>query len=64
MGTPINSGTVEQEQKGVIIPKSAARIFSANALLPNRNARVFSGVKNLLMIPTPKTTWKKTVGQT
>jgi len=53
---PINNGTAEQEQNGVTIPKRAAITLPANSLFPERKARVFSGVKKLLMIPTPKTT--------
>ena len=58
---PINSGTAEQEQKGVTIPKRAASTLPANSLFPERKALVFSGVKKLRMMPTPKTTRNRSI---
>jgi len=65
-GTPAvtkqtNKGTAEQEQKGVTIPRRAANTLPANSLFRDRNARVFSGVKKLWIIPTPNTTRKNSI---
>jgi len=48
-------------KKGVTIPKRAASTLPANSLFPERKALVFSGVKKLLMIPTPKTTGNRSI---
>ena len=53
---PMNSGTAEQEQKGVTMPSSAASTLPADSRLPARTRRVRSGVKNERTMPTPKTT--------
>jgi len=53
---PIKSGTAEQEQNGVTMPRSAARTFPNDSFLPARIMRVFSGVKKDRITPTPKTT--------
>jgi hypothetical protein len=53
---PIKRGTAEQEQKGVTIPKSAAKILPTDSRLPANIFLVLSLVKNVRIIPTPKTT--------
>jgi hypothetical protein len=52
---PMKSGTAEQEQKGVTIPRSAARTLPTDSRFPARMARVRSGVKKDRTIPTAKT---------
>lgn len=42
---PMNSGTAEQEQNGVTMPRLAAITFAAPSLRPASSARVRSGVK-------------------
>ena len=44
---PIKSGIEEQEQKGVIVPRSAARIFAVKPLNRPKIFRVRSGGKKL-----------------
>ena len=51
----INSGTAEQEQKGVTMPISAANTFPTDSRLPASIARVRSGVMNDRTIPIPNT---------
>jgi len=47
---PINNGTAEQEQKGVIIPtKAANKLFRIGNLDLDKNFLVFSGGKNELI---------------
>ncbi len=53
---PMKRGTAEQEQKGVTIPSPAAITLPPASRLPASNARVLSGVKKVLMIPTKNTT--------
>ena len=53
---PMKSGTAEQEQNGVTMPRSAARTLPTDSLLPARMRRVRSGVKNERTTPTPNTT--------
>jgi hypothetical protein len=47
---PMKSGTAEQEQNGVMIPRRAARICPMNVdpFLSASQVRVFSGEKNHL----------------
>ena len=42
---PMNSGTAEQEQKGVTMPRLAARTLAMPSVLPASRARVRAGVK-------------------
>jgi hypothetical protein len=42
---PMNIGTAEQEQKGVTIPRRAAKTFPAASRFPARIRRARSGVK-------------------
>jgi hypothetical protein len=51
---PMNMGTAEQEQKGVTMPKEAARKFPTYSFRWPRSLRERSGGKKLLMIATPK----------
>lgn len=44
---PINSGTAEHEQNGVIMPGLAARTLPTPILLPASRAQVRSGAKNV-----------------
>ena len=44
---PMNSGTAEQEQNGVTMPRPAARALPAPKRLPASSARVRSGEKNV-----------------
>jgi hypothetical protein len=53
---PMNSGTVEHEQKGVTTPSPAPRTLPTDSAFPARMARVRSGVKSDRTTPTPKTT--------
>src|SRR3990170_8690181 len=52
---PRKSGTAEHEQKGVTIPRPAARAFPAPSCFPLRAARARSGVKKDRTMPTRKT---------
>jgi hypothetical protein len=52
----MNSGTAEQEQKGVTTPSRAASTSPRVSFRPARMARVRSGVKKERTSPTPKTT--------
>ena len=52
---PTNSGTAEQEQKGVRMPRKAASTLPTPSRLPERRARVFSGLKKLRTTPITKT---------
>ena len=49
---PINSGMLEQLQKGVIPPRQALKIFPAIPLTFPKTFFVFSGGKNDCRIPT------------
>ena len=51
---PINSGTAEQEQKGVTIPSMAASTLPMPWRLPPKRARVRSGLKKVRMIEIRK----------
>jgi len=51
----MKSGTAEHEQNGVTTPSKAASTFPTDSLLPASIRRVFSGEKNVRMIPTQKT---------
>ena len=53
---PMNSGTAEQEQKGVTMPSSAAMTLPAASRLPARIRRARSAVKYERTTPTTKTT--------
>ena len=53
---PMNSGTAEQLQKGVTMPRLAARTLPVASRRPCSRARVRSGLKNERTTPTPKTT--------
>ena len=53
---PMNSGTAEQEQNGVTMPRLAASTLPTASRLPASRARVRSGLKNERTMPTPKTT--------
>ena len=52
---PMNSGTAEQEQKGVTIPSEAASRLPTPSRLPAKRARVRSGAKKVWMTPMRKT---------
>ena len=43
---PMNSGTAEQEQKGVMIPNPAAATVPTTAFRPASALRTFSGATN------------------
>ena len=58
---PMNSGTAEQEQKGVTTPSRAASTLPTASRLPASIARVRSGVKNERTMPTPKTTSTRSI---
>lgn len=49
---PKNNGIAEQEQNGVTIPNIAAKTFPVKVFLPSKAFLVFSGVKNVRIIPT------------
>jgi len=51
---PKNNGTAEQEQKGVIIPKSEAKMLPIYFFSCERIFLIFSGGKNERMIETAK----------
>ena len=53
---PTNSGTAEQEQKGVKTPRMAAATLPTPSRRPASKARVRSGEKKLRTTPMPKTT--------
>ena len=53
---PMNSGTAEQEQKGVRMPSPAASTLPTPSRFPASSARVFSGEKKLRTTPMAKTT--------
>ena len=62
---PMNSGTAEQEQKGVTMPSSAARVLPTPRRLPASRARVRSGEKKVWITPIRYTTpasSRKTLG--
>jgi hypothetical protein len=52
----MNSGTAEQEQNGVTMPRPAAIALPAPRRLPASSARVRSGEKKVWMTPITKTT--------
>jgi len=52
---PMNSGTAEQEQNGVTMPRLAAITLAAPSERPASMARVRSGVKWELIIPITNT---------
>ena len=52
---PMNSGTAEQEQKGVSTPRPAAITLPTPSRLPDSSARVFSGEKKVRTTPIAKT---------
>ena len=52
---PMNSGTAEQEQNGVTMPRLAAMTLAAPSVRPASSARVRSGVKYELIIPITNT---------
>ena len=52
---PMNSGTAEQEQKGVTMPRLAAITLPMPSRLPDSSARVRSGEKKVWMMPIRKT---------
>ena len=56
---PMNSGTAEQEQKGVMTPSNAASILPYDSRLPARMRLVRSGLKKERVMPTKKTTMSK-----
>jgi hypothetical protein len=49
---PMKSGTAEQEQKGVTVPRAAASTLPTDSRRPASAARVRSGVKNVRTMPT------------
>ena len=53
---PMKSGTAEQLQKGVTMPRLAAITLPVASRRPRSRARVRSGLKNERTTPTPKTT--------
>ena len=53
---PMNSGTAEQEQKGVTMPSDAAIALPTPSLRPASRARVCSGEKKERTMPMAKTT--------
>ncbi len=53
---PMNSGTAEQEQKGVTIPRQAASTLPTPSRRPANKARVRSAEKKLRTTPMAKTT--------
>ncbi len=53
---PMNSGTAEQEQNGVTIPRLAAITLATPSRRPASSARVRSGVNHELTIPITNTT--------
>ena len=53
---PMNSGTAEQLQKGVTMPRLAAMTLPVTSRRPRSRARVRSGLKNERTTPMPKTT--------
>ena len=53
---PMNSGTAEQEQNGVTMPRLAAITLPVASRRPRSRARVRCGLKNERTMPTPKTT--------
>ena len=53
---PMNSGTAEQLQNGVTMPRLAAITLPVASRRPWSRARVRCGLKNERTIPTPKTT--------
>ena len=53
---PMNSGTAEQEQNGVTMPRLAARTLPTPSARPASSARVRSGVKYELIMPITNTT--------
>ena len=48
---PMKSGTAEQEQNGVTMPRRAASTLPTDSRLPARTRRVRSGVKNDRTMP-------------
>ena len=52
---PMNSGTAEQEQKGVTMPRLAARALPTPSRRPASRARVRSGAKKVWITPMTKT---------
>ena len=52
----MNSGTAEQEQNGVTMPRPAAITLATPSVRPARSARVRSGVKYELTMPMTNTT--------
>ncbi len=53
---PMNSGTAEQEQKGVTMPSDAASTLPMPSRFPASSARVFSAEKKLRTTPMANTT--------
>ena len=53
---PMNSGTAEQEQNGVTMPRPAASTLPTPSRFPASSARVFSGEKKLRTTPMANTT--------
>ena len=53
---PMNSGTAEQLQNGVTMPRPAAMTLPVVSRRPRSSARVRSGLKNERTMPTPNTT--------
>ena len=53
---PMNSGTAEQEQKGVTMPSMAAMTLATPSRRPASSARVRSGEKKLRTTPIANTT--------
>jgi len=51
----MNSGTAEQEQNGVTMPRLAASTLPTPTRLPESSARVRSGEKKVWMMPIRKT---------
>ena len=52
---PMNSGTAEQEQNGVRMPRDADITLPTPSRLPDNSARVFSGLNQLRTTPMAKT---------
>jgi len=53
---PMKSGTAEQLQNGVAMPRHAAMTLPVASRRPRSRARVRSGLKNERTMPMPKTT--------
>ena len=53
---PMKSGTAEQLQNGVTMPRLAAMTLPVVSRRPRSSARVRCGLKNERTMPTPKTT--------